>query len=110
MKRIIDYLRSEQCVFVSITCVMLVQIANNTYVAYSVSNIPFNVLRFLFACFYAFAIEFAILTYVINDMKEHAIAYTFASFAMDLFYYYAPESPIAPVLISGMLAFSIWSF
>ncbi len=120
MKAIINYLRSEASVFVAIACVMLVQMTHNTYVVYTNSHFELTYLRFAFAFFYAFAIEFSILIYVINDMDKHAIGYSIASLAMNLFYYYAPPagdgSPsdqsfhLAPLLISSMLAFSIWSF
>jgi hypothetical protein len=110
MDRIIIFLRSEACVFLAIMCVMIVQIAHNTFVVFTKSQIESTWLALCFALFYAFAIEFSILTYVINNMRTHAIAYAIASFVTNLFYYYQPDSKVAPVLISAMLAGSIWSF
>lgn len=110
MKKIITYLRSEACVFVAIVCVMLVQIAHNTYVVFANSRFQSSVLSLSFALFYAFAIEFSILTYVINDQRTHAKVYAGGSLATNLLYYYYPESILAPALISIMLAGSIWAF
>jgi hypothetical protein len=123
MKKIIQFLRSESFIFISVICVLLGQILHTAYLfeslrradlTFQIDGYNYGALNWMHGVVCAAAIEAAMLMFLINGKKNAAKVYAIASFAVNVLYYQAWEASIpqivASTLISGMLSGSIWFF
>ena len=123
MKKIIDFLKSETLVFLTLVFVLVAQIVHTMYIfeRIRVADLSFNLgewkitaLNWTHALIFAVAIESAILMFILNGKRLPSKIYAVASFATNILYYGTwklgiPEM-VASVIASSMLAGSIWFF
>ncbi len=123
MKRIIDFLKSETLVFLTLAFVLIAQIIHTMYIfekirvadlSFTVGDYNVTLLNWLHAFIFAVAIEGAILMFILNGKRLPSKIYAIASFATNILYYASWEQEIprmvATVIASIMLAGSIWFF
>ncbi|HEY9044906.1 MAG TPA: hypothetical protein VIN08_03385 [Ohtaekwangia sp.] len=123
MKRAIDFLRSEVFIFLTLLLVITSQIIHTMYLfetvrvfdlSFEIASYKVTVANWVHAFIFALAIESAILMFILNGKPTPSKVYAVASFATNLLYYKIWMVPLptifASVLISSMLAGSIWFF
>ena len=123
MKKIVNFLKSETLVFMTLVCVFLAQIVHTMFIFehIRVVDLSFNLggghitlLNWLHAFIFAVAVEAAILMFVLNGKLLPSKIYAVASFATNILYYgtwkLAVPEMITTIIASGMLAGSIWFF
>lgn len=123
MKKIIDFLKSETLVFLTLVFVLVAQIVHTMYIfeRIRVADLSFKLgewritaLNWTHALIFAVAIESAILMFILNGKRLPSKIYAVASFATNILYYgtwkLAIPEMVASVIASSMLAGSIWFF
>lgn len=123
MKRIVNFLKSETLVFLTLLCVLVAQIVHTMYVfehirvadmSFMIGSYRVTALNWTHAFIFAVAIEAAILMFIINGKILPSKIYAVASFVSNVLYYgtwkLAIPEIVATVIASGMLAGSIWFF
>ncbi|SKC62517.1 hypothetical protein [Ohtaekwangia koreensis] len=123
MKKAIDFLRSEVFIFLTLLLVITSQIIHTMYLfetvrvfdlSFEIASYRFTIANWVHAFIFALAIEAAILMFILNGKPTPSKVYAVASFATNLLYYKVWMVPLptifASVLISSMLAGSIWFF
>lgn len=123
MKRIVNFLKSETLVFLTLVCVFLAQIVHTMYIfehirlvdlSFNIAGYDTGILNWAHALIFAVAIEAAILMFIMNGKVLPSKIYAVASFATNILYYgtWKLEIPeiVATIIASGMLAGSIWFF
>jgi hypothetical protein len=123
MKKIIDFLKSETLVFLTLVFVLVAQIIHTMYIfehirvadmSFTVGEWNITAFNWIHALIFAVAIESAILMFILNGKRLPSKIYAVASFATNVLYYGSwklsvPEM-LATVIASSMLAGSIWFF
>jgi hypothetical protein len=123
MKKVIDFLKSETLVFLTLVFVLIAQIIHSMYIfeRIRVADMSFHIgayhitaLNWTHALIFSVAIESAILMFILNGKRLPSKIYAVASFATNILYYGTwkldyPEM-VATVIASSMLAGSIWFF
>ena len=123
MKKIVEFLKSETLVFLTLLFVLVAQIIHTMYIfeKIRVADMSFTVGEFNISAFnwghafiFAVSIEAAILMFILNGKRLPSKIYAVASFATNILYYgtwklHVPEM-VATVIASSMLAGSIWFF
>src|SRR5688572_20691614 len=120
MKKIIDFLKSETLVFLTLVFVLVAQIVHTMYIfeRIRVADMSFQfegwhitALNWTHALIFAVAIEAAILMFILNGKRLPSKIYAVASFATNILYYgtwtLAIPELIATIIASSMLAGSI---
>lgn len=123
MKKIIDFLKSETLVFLTLVFVLVAQIIHTMYIfenirvadmSFQIGGWKVTALNWTHALIFAVAIESAILMFILNGKRLPSKIYAVASFATNILYYGTWKLPIpdmlATVIASSMLAGSIWFF
>lgn len=123
MKKIIDFLKSETLVFLTLVFVLIAQIIHTMYIfeTIRVADMSFRygdwnitALNWTHALIFAVSIESAILMFILNGKRLPSKIYAVASFATNILYYgtwkLAIPEMVASVIASSMLAGSIWFF
>jgi hypothetical protein len=123
MKKIIDFLKSETLVFLTLVFVLVAQIVHTMYIferirvadlSFSIAGSRITALNWTHALIFAVAIESAILMFILNGKRLPSKIYAVASFATNVLYYgtwkLAIPEMLATVIASSMLAGSIWFF
>lgn len=123
MKKIIDFLKSETLVFLTLVFVLIAQIIHTMYIferirvadlSFTIAGTKINALNWTHALIFAVAIESAILMFILNGKRLPSKIYAVASFATNVLYYGTWKLPIpdmlATIIASSMLAGSIWFF
>lgn len=123
MKKIIDFLKSETLVFLTLVFVLVAQIVHTMYIfeRIRVADMSFQfdgwhitAFNWTHALIFAVAIEAAILMFILNGKRLPSKIYAVASFATNILYYgtwtLAIPELIATIIASSMLAGSIWFF
>lgn len=123
MKKIIDFLKSETLVFLTLVFVLVAQIIHTMYIfehiraadmSFQVGEWRITAFNWTHALIFAVAIESAILMFILNGKRLPSKIYAVASFATNILYYGTWKLPIpellATVIASSMLAGSIWFF
>lgn len=123
MKKIVYFLQSEAFVLLTLLFVIASQIIHTTYLfetvrvfdlSFNIGSSRITVANWVNAFVFAVAIESAILMFILNGKPLPSKIYAVASFAANLLYYKvwtaAVPGLITSVLISSMLAGSIWFF
>lgn len=123
MKKIVDFLKSETFVFLTLVFVLVAQIIHTMYIferirvadlSFSIGGTKINALNWTHALIFAVAIESAILMFILNGKRLPSKIYAVASFMTNVLYYGTWKLPIpemvATVIASSMLAGSIWFF
>jgi hypothetical protein len=123
MKKIVDFLKSETFVFLTLVCVLVAQIVHTMYIferirvadlSFYLGDTHVNVLNWSHALIFAVSIEAAILMFILNGKRLPSKIYAVASWATNILYYGTwhldvPEMA-ATIIASSMLAGSIWFF
>jgi hypothetical protein len=123
MKKIIDFLKSETFVFLTLVCVLVAQIIHTMYIFEQIRVVDLGfhlfdrdivILNWTHALIFAVAIEAAILMFILNGKRLPSKIYAVGSFATNILYYgtwsLAIPQLIATIIASAMLAGSIWFF
>jgi hypothetical protein len=123
MKKIIDFLKSETLVFLTLVFVLVAQIIHTMYIfehirvadlSFIVAGAHITALNWSHAFIFAVSIEAAILMFILNGKRLPSKIYAVASFATNILYYgswkLALPEMLATVIASSMLAGSIWFF
>ena len=123
MKRVIEFLKSETLVFLTLIFVLVAQIIHTMYIfekirvadlSFSIAGNRITTLNWAHALIFAVAIESAILMFILNGKRLPSKIYAVASFATNILYYgtwkLAIPELIATIIASAMLAGSIWFF
>ena len=123
MKKAIDFLRSEIFIFLTLLLVITSQIIHTMYLfetvrvfdlSFEIASYHITIANWVHAFIFALAIEAAILMFILNNKPTPSKVYAVASFATNLLYYkvwdVALPTIFTSVLISSMLAGSIWFF
>jgi hypothetical protein len=123
MKKIIDFLKSETLVFLTLVFVLVAQIIHTMYIfekirvadmSFTVGEWRITALNWTHALIFAVAIESAILMFILNGKRLPSKIYAVASFATNVLYYgtwkLAIPEMAATIIASSMLAGSIWFF
>jgi hypothetical protein len=123
MKKVIDFLKSETLVFLTLVFVLIAQIIHSMYIferirvadmSFHIGGYHITALNWTHALIFSVAIESAILMFILNGKRLPSKIYAVASFATNILYYGTwkldyPEM-VATVIASSMLAGSIWFF
>lgn len=123
MKKVIDFLKSETLVFLTLVFVLIAQIIHSMYIferirvadmSFVIGGYHITALNWAHALIFSVAIESAILMFILNGKRLPSKIYAVASFATNILYYGTwkldyPEM-VATVIASSMLAGSIWFF
>jgi hypothetical protein len=123
MKKIIDFLKSETLVFLTLVFVLVAQIIHTMYIfeqirvadmSFQVGEWNITAFNWAHALIFAVSIEAAILMFILNGKRLPSKIYAVASFATNILYYGTwklgiPEM-VSTVIASSMLAGSIWFF
>jgi hypothetical protein len=123
MKKIVDFLKSETFVFLTLVCVLIAQIIHTMYIfehirvvdlGFRLGQWNITILNWTHALIFAVAIEAAILMFILNGKRLPSKIYAVGSFATNILYYGTwslsiPEL-VATIIASAMLAGSIWFF
>ncbi len=123
MKKIIDFLKSETLVFLTLVFVLVAQIIHTMYIferirvadmSFAYGEYRITALNWTHALIFAVSIEAAILMFILNGKRLPSKIYAVASFATNILYYGTWKLPLpdllATVIASSMLAGSIWFF
>lgn len=123
MKKAIDFLRSEIFIFLTLLLVITSQIIHTMYLfetvrvfdlSFEIGSYHITIANWAHAFIFALAIEAAILMFILNNKPTPSKVYAVASFATNLLYYKVWDVSLptifSSVLISSMLAGSIWFF
>jgi hypothetical protein len=123
MKKIIDFLKSETLVFLTLVFVLVAQIIHTMYIferirvadmSFQIGGWHITAFNWTHALIFAASIESAILMFILNGKRLPSKIYAVASFATNILYYgtwkLAIPEMIATVIASSMLAGSIWFF
>lgn len=123
MKKIIDFLKSETFVFLTLVFVLVAQIIHTMYIfeqirvvdlSFSLFEKEITVFNWTHALIFAVAIEAAILMFILNGKRLPSKIYAVGSFATNILYYgtwsLAVPQLITTIIASAMLAGSIWFF
>jgi hypothetical protein len=123
MKRIIDFLKSETLVFMTLLFVLIAQVVHTMYIfeqirvadmSFVVGGEKINALNWTHALIFAVSIEAAILMFILNGKRLPSKIYAVASLSTNILYYGTWTLPvptmIASIIASAMLAGSIWFF
>jgi hypothetical protein len=123
MKKIIDFLKSETLVFLTLVFVLVAQIIHTMYIferirvadmSFTLGEWKITAFNWTHALIFAVAIESAILMFILNGKRLPSKIYAVASFATNVLYYgtwkLAIPEMLATIIASSMLAGSIWFF
>jgi hypothetical protein len=123
MKKIIDFLKSETLVFLTLVCVLVAQIIHTMYIferirvadmSFRYGELNITAFNWAHAFIFSVSIEGAILMFILNGKRLPSKIYAVASFATNILYYgtwkLAVPEMLATVIASSMLAGSIWFF
>jgi len=123
MKKVIDFLKSETLVFLTLVFVLIAQIIHTMYIfenirvadmSFMVGDYRVTALNWSHALIFAVSIESAILMFILNGKRLPSKIYAVASWATNILYYGTWKLPIpdmlATIIASSMLAGSIWFF
>jgi hypothetical protein len=123
MKKIIDFLKSETLVFMTLLFVLIAQIVHTMYVfeqirvadlSFEFDGVKINALNWTHALIFAVSIEAAILMFILNGKRLPSKIYAVASLSTNILYYgtWTLSIPhmVASIIASSMLAGSIWFF
>lgn len=123
MKKIINFLKSETLVFLTLIFVLIAQVIHTMYIFESirVADLGFQfgdqniqVFNWVHALIFAVSVESAILMFILNGKRLPSKLYAVAAFATNILYYGSWDLPIpvmlASIIVSSMLAGSIWFF
>lgn len=123
MKRIVNFLKSETLVFLTLVFVLVAQVVHTMYIferirvadmSFVIGDYHITALNWTHAFIFAVAIEAAILMFILNGKILPSKIYAVASFASNILYYgtwkLAIPEIVATIIASGMLAGSIWFF
>jgi hypothetical protein len=123
MKKTVEFLRSEAFVFLTLLAVITSQVVHTMHLfetvrvfdlSFEVNGERITAPNWAHAFIFAIAIESAILMFILNGKRLPSKIYAVGSLATNLLYYKAWTLPLsgmaASVLISSMLAGSIWFF
>lgn len=106
MKKIIQLIKSETLLFVAILSVLAVQVEITMSVYQRVNSET----QALFAFCYAFAIELAVLIFVINGQRKTSIAYAIGALLTDCYYLLNWPQWVGTVLVALLLPGTILGF
>jgi hypothetical protein len=123
MRRIIDFLKSETLVFLTLVFVLIAQIIHTMYIfekihvadlSFTIAGTQITIFNWIHAFIFAVSIEGAILMFILNGKRLPSKIYAIASFATNILYYSSwsiniPDM-VASIISSSMLAGSIWFF
>ena len=123
MKNIIDFLKSETLVFMTLLFVLIAQIVHTMYIfeqirvadmSFEFGGETITALNWTHALIFAVSIEAAILMFILNGKRLPSKIYAVASLSTNILYYGTWTLPIpqmiASIIASAMLAGSIWFF
>lgn len=123
MKKIIDFLKSETLVFLTLVMVLIAQIIHTMYIferirvadmSFTIGGWNITAFNWTHALIFSVSIESAILMFILNGKRLPSKIYAVATFATNILYYGTWKLPIpelcATVIASSMLAGSIWFF
>jgi hypothetical protein len=123
MKRIIDFLKSETFVFLTLVFVLIAQIIHTMYIfetirvadmSFTIGGYHVTAFNWVHALIFSVSIESAILMFILNGKRLPSKIYAVASWATNILYYGTWDLPIpamaATIIASSMLAGSIWFF
>ena len=123
MKKIIDFLKSETLVFLTLVFVLVAQIIHTMYIferirvadmSFQYGGLKITAFNWAHAFIFAVSIEAAILMFILNGKRLPSKIYAVASFATNILYYGTWKLPVpdmlATIIASCMLAGSIWFF
>jgi hypothetical protein len=123
MKRIIEFLKSETLVFLTLVFVLVAQIIHTMYIferirvadlSFTIGDFDVRALNWIHAFIFAVSIEAAILMFILNGKRLPSKIYAVASFATNILYYgtwrLSLPDMLATIIASCMLAGSIWFF
>lgn len=123
MKKIVDFLKSETLVFLTLAFVLVAQIIHTMYIfekirvadlSFEFGGMHITAFNWIHAFIFAVSIEAAILMFILNGKRLPSKIYAIASFATNILYYGTWDLPIpsmvATIIASSMLAGSIWFF
>jgi signal transduction histidine kinase len=123
MKRVINFLKSETFVFLTLVFVLVAQIIHTMYIfetirvadmSFTIAGYHVTTFNWVHALIFAVSIESAILMFILNGKRLPSKIYAVASWATNILYYGTwklsyPEMA-ATIIASSMLAGSIWFF
>jgi hypothetical protein len=123
MKKIIDFLKSETLVFMTLLFVLIAQIVHTMYVfeqirvadmGFELGGMMINAFNWIHALIFAVSIEAAILMFILNGKRLPSKIYAVASLSTNILYYgtWTLSIPhmVASIIASATLAGSIWFF
>lgn len=123
MKKIIDFLKSETLVFLTLVFVLVAQIIHTMYIfeqirvadmSFSIGDTKVTAFNWAHALIFAVSIEAAILMFILNGKRLPSKIYAVASWSTNILYYgtWKLDIPdmLATIIASSMLAGSIWFF
>jgi hypothetical protein len=123
MKKIIDFLKSETLVFLTLVFVLIAQIIHTMYIferirvadmSFTFGGFRITALNWTHALIFAVSIEAAILMFILNGKRVPSKIYAIASWLTNILYYGTWKLPYpemcATIIASSMLAGSIWFF
>jgi hypothetical protein len=123
MKKTVEFLRSEAFVFLTLLAVITSQVVHTMHLfetvrvfdlSFEVNGERITAPNWAHAFVFAIAIESAILMFILNGKRLPSKIYAIGSLLTNLLYYKAWQLPLSgmatSVLISSMLAGSIWFF
>jgi hypothetical protein len=123
MKKIIDFLKSETLVFMTLLFVLIAQIVHTMYVfeqirvadmSFELGGMNIHALNWIHALIFAVSIEAAILMFILNGKRLPSKIYAVASLSTNILYYgtWTLSYPhmVASIIASATLAGSIWFF
>jgi hypothetical protein len=123
MKKIIDFLKSETLVFMTLLFVLIAQIVHTMYVfeqirvadmSFEIGGTKIHALNWIHALIFAVSIEAAILMFILNGKRLPSKIYAVASLSTNILYYgtWTLSIPhmVASIIASATLAGSIWFF
>ncbi len=123
MKKIVDFLKSETLVFLTLAFVLVAQIIHTMYIfekirvadlSFTIGDTHITAFNWMHAFIFAVSIEAAILMFILNGKRLPSKIYAVASFATNILYYGTWDLPyptmVATIIASSMLAGSIWFF
>lgn len=123
MKKIIDFLKSETLVFMTLLFVLIAQIVHTMYVfeqirvadmSFEIGEMKIHALNWIHALIFAVSIEAAILMFILNGKRLPSKIYAVASLSTNILYYgtwnLSIPHMVASIIASATLAGSIWFF
>lgn len=123
MKKVVEFLKSETFVFLTLVFVLIAQIIHTMYIfehirvvdlGFNFGGSRVNLFNWAHAFIFSVAIESAILMFILSGKRLPSKIYAIASFATNILYYGTWQLSIpdilASIIASGMLAGSIWFF